>query len=231
MKRLSAILAVGLFFSGLCFAQTQTGPASYNASKSGLTISHASLSFSRKVKITNLQNNMEVIAAVDGRISPGGPAIADISREAGDVIGMSHTGYTVVRIEIIPPEAAPSQVSAQPVSEPPEPPAAAPANPPPPVAQPYPPATQEPRVETIQLISPSQPQIQPQYIVVPSSAQNQNCFSSPLCVAILVLLIIGVLLLVAILVLILWIRRIPWLPWYYPVWARRRLRYMKKRVI
>ncbi|MDR1353055.1 MAG: septal ring lytic transglycosylase RlpA family protein, partial [Treponema sp.] len=167
MKRLSAILAVGLFFSGLCFAQTQTGPASYNVSKSGLTISHASLSFSRRVKITNLSNNMEVIATVDGRISPGGPAIADISRDAGNAIRMSLSGYTTVRIEIVAPEtaAASPPVSVQPAPEPPPP--SVPENPPPPPApQPPSPAAQEPRVETIQLISPSQPPLQPQYIVV-----------------------------------------------------------------
>jgi hypothetical protein len=228
MKRLSAILAFGLFFSGLCFAQTQTGPASYNVSKSGLTVSHASLSFSRRVRITNLSNNMEVIATVDNRISPGGPAIADISRDAGDAIGMSHTGYTTVRIEVVLLEAVSPPVSVQPA---PEPPPAVPETPPIPAPPPPAPAAQEPRVETIQLISPSQPPLQPQYIVIPSPAQNQDCFSSPLCVAILVLLIVGILLLIAILVLLLCIRRIPWLPWYYPVWARRRLRYLKKRAI
>jgi hypothetical protein len=221
MKRLSTILIVGLFFSGLCFAQTQTGPASYNTSKSGLTIAHASMSFSRKVKITNLRNNMEVIATVDGRISPSGPVIADISQEAGDAIGMSPTGYTIVRLEILLPENA---------SLSPAPAAPAPARePPPPPVQPPSSAGQEPRVETIQRISPAQSQ--PQYLVMPSSAQNQNCFSSPLCVAILILLIIGVLLLVTILVLMLCMHRIPWSPWYYPVWVRRHLRYLKKRAV
>ncbi|MDR2047852.1 MAG: hypothetical protein LBP69_00205, partial [Treponema sp.] len=199
MKHLSMILAAGLFFSGLCFAQTQTGPASYNASKSGLTIAHASLSFSRKVKITNLRNNMEVIATVDSRISPSGPVVADISREAGDALGMSPTGYTIVRLEIVPPESASSPVPVQPA---PESPPGIRESPPPPV-QPSSSAGQEPRIETIQLISPSQPQPQPQYFVMPSSTQNPDCFSSPLCVAILVLLIIGVLLLVTILVLML----------------------------
>jgi hypothetical protein len=227
MKRLSAILAIGLFFSGLCFAQTQTGPASYNSSKSGLTIAHASLSFSRKVKITNLRNNMEVIATVDGRISPSGPVIAEISREAGDVIGMSPTGYTVVRIEIVPPESAFSApVPAQPA---PEPPAGARENPPPP---PAPAPSQESRIETIQFISSPSPQAPPpvQYVMLPSAESGQNCFTSPLCIAIFILLIIALLLLVTILILLLHPRRVPWWPWYYPVWVRRRLRYMKKHV-
>ena len=205
MKRLSAILAIGLFFSGLCFAQTQTGPASYNASKSGLTIAHASLSFSRKVKVTNLRNNMEVIATVDGRISPSGPAIAEISREAGDVIGMSPTGYTVVRIEIVLPESAsPAPVPVQPAPEPPA------DTPPPPPAPAPSPASQESRIETIQLISPAQPQPQPQYIMVPTPSQVQDCRSSPLCLAILILLIIALLLLVTILILLLHPYRVPW---------------------
>jgi hypothetical protein len=224
MKRLSAILVIGLFFSGLCFAQVQTGNASYNASKSGFTIAHASLSFGTMVRITNLMNNSEVITTVNSRIPPNSPHIADISKDAGDAIGMSRTGYTQVRLEIIhrsQPAASPAPVPVTPVPAPP-------ADPPP--AQTPPPA-QKPRTETIQFITPAQPQSQPQYFVVPAPSQVQDCTTSPLCLAILILLIIAVLLLAAILILMLCMHRIPWSPWYYPVWVRRHLRYLKKRVL
>ncbi|MDR2051801.1 MAG: hypothetical protein LBP80_00155, partial [Treponema sp.] len=201
MKRLSAVLVIGLI-SVYCFAQTQAGDASYNASKKGVTLSHSSMSFGTRVRITNERNNREVIATVDGRIPAADPRVADISKEAGDAIGMSQTGYTRVRLEQLIPE---QPAAVPPVKEPEQaPPPPAPAREAPPPAAPAPsPAGQEPRIETIQLISPSQPQPQPQYFIMPSSTQNPDCFSSPLCVAILVLLIIGVLLLVTILVLML----------------------------
>lgn len=221
MKRLSAVLVIGLI-SVYCFAQTQAGDASYNASKKGLTLAHSSMSFGTKVRITNERNNREVIASVDDRIPPGDSRIADISKEAGDAIGMAQTGYTRVRLEELVPVRSvavsppPEQPPEAPVRETPQPiaPAAAPAG------------RQEAVVETIQIVSP-QPAPEVQYVVLPSPG-DQNSFNFPLCVAILVLLIIAVLLLAAILVLLLY-RRIPWWPWYYPVWLRRHLRYLKKR--
>jgi hypothetical protein len=48
---------------------------------------------------------------------------------------------------------------------------------------------------------------------------------------ILFLLIIAVMLLTAILVLLVGMRRLPWWPWFYPLWVRRRMRYLKNRRI
>ncbi|MDR2071229.1 MAG: hypothetical protein LBP81_07445 [Treponema sp.] len=226
MKSLSAALIIGLFFPLLCFGQTQTGNASYNPSKKGLHISHASMSFNTRVRVTNLKNNRQVIATVDGRIPPSDPRIADISKEAGDAIGMAASGYTEVRLEQLLPEAAVS-AAVQPPSEPavlPEPvvqPAAPPRSP-----APVPPPAPEPEVPlpgNIQIVSP--PPVQ--YVLAEQPAQS--CAASPVCVAILILAIVAVLLLVAILVLILCSPRVPVWPWSYPVWVRRRLRYMKNR--
>jgi hypothetical protein len=220
MKRLCAALVIGLVFSFYCFAQTQTGNASYNAAKAGVTIAHSSMSFNTRVRVTNLRNNKEVIATVNSRIPASDPRIADISREAGDVIGMSWTGYTEVRLEQLVPEPA---VAAPVPSVAPPPAPAAPARSPAPT--PAPPVIQDSIVETVEVISP--PPVQ--YLVVPS-APSQTCFDSPLfCLAILFLLIIAIMLLTAILVLS--IHRVPFWPgppWYYPVWLRRRLRYLKK---
>ncbi|MDR1587433.1 MAG: hypothetical protein LBS57_08265 [Treponema sp.] len=230
MKRLSAVLVIGLF-SVYCFAQTQTGNASYNASKNGFTLAHPSMSFGTRVRITNLRNNREVIASVDGRIPVSDPRVADISAEAGDAIEMSRSGLTEVRLEqILPeyaaapapapekapvPENAPAPEKAPPVRQ--DPPPSNPSN-----------AGREPRIETIQIVSPQQ-QTPPsaQYLVLPSPAV-QNCSVSPVCVAILILLIIAVLLLAVILVLLLRARRIPWWPWYRSAWVRRHLRYLRK---
>jgi hypothetical protein len=79
-------------------------------------------------------------------------------------------------------------------------------------------------VESIQVITP-----QPQYTAAPPVTIVQSCFSSPLCFVILILLIIAVLLLTAILVLLLRMRPLPWRLWFYPLWVRRRARYLKKR--
>jgi hypothetical protein len=227
MKRLIAVLALSLI-SVYCFAQTQIGDASYNASKKGLTLSHSSMSFGTRVRITNERNNREVIATVDGRIPASDPRVADISGEAGDIIGMPKTGHTRVRLEQLIPEQA---AAAPPPSPPVEtPPAAVREDPPPPAPAPSP-VVRESRIETIetiQLVSPPQEPPSVQYVALPS-VERQNCFNSPLCIAIFILLIIAVLLLVAILVLLLCLRRVPWWPWYYPVWIRRHLRYRKKR--
>ncbi|MDR3338418.1 MAG: hypothetical protein LBT16_14575 [Treponema sp.] len=286
MKRLSAVLVIGLLFSVFCFAQTQTGNASYNESesirlKSGFVIAHSSMSFGTVVRVTNLRNNKEVITKVDGRIPASDPRIADISKDAGDAIEMSHNGYTAVRLEqlILQQSAAaaassPDPAVAPPSSSPPAPApvpatipapatvpapvlAIAPATAPAPATTPAPvPATaqatapalvpvpapaagpsspgQESRIETVQVISQPSALPQVQYLAAPPSGEGGNCFFYPVCLAILILLILVVLILTANFVLLLCMRRIPRWPgigvfWYYPVWVRRRLRYMKKR--
>jgi hypothetical protein len=221
MKRLGAVFIFGLV-SVYCFAQSQTGNASYNASKSGYTISHSSMSFGTRVRITNLGNNSQVIATVDGRIPASDPRIADISREVGDAIGMSRSGYTVVRIEQLHesqaavPAPPPPAVTPPPEEPPPQPPAPTPAPQP------------ESREEIIQVITPSQVQ----YIPAPVVEQVQNCPLSPI---VILLLAILTALLTAILVLLIQARRSLWWPGYpwwfgrYPLWAQRRIRYLKER--
>ncbi|MDR0759141.1 MAG: hypothetical protein LBF74_03410, partial [Treponema sp.] len=81
-------------------------------------------------------------------------------------------------------------------------------------------------VENIQIISP--PPVQ--YVLPERPAQPvQGCAASPLCVAILVLLIVAVLLLAIILALILRHPRLPLWAWFYPSWVRHRLHYRKTR--
>jgi hypothetical protein len=216
MKRLGMVLLFGLL-SAYCFAQSQTGNASYNASKGGFNIYHSSISIGRRVRVINLGNNSEVIATVNGRIPIEASRIADIAGEAGDAIGMSHSGYTAVRIEQLTheqPAAAPAPVPAPPVAQAPAP-------------APVPP--QEPR-EIIQTITVPVPQTQ--YIPAPVVQQVQNC---PLYPAVIVLLALVAALLTAILALLIHARRTLWwhgYPWFigrYPLWARRSIRHQKKR--
>jgi hypothetical protein len=235
MKPLKTALALAmcLLIPVLCFAQTQTGEASYNASKSGLTISHAAMSFNTRVKVTNLSNNREVIATVNGRIPASDPRVADISKDAGEAIGMSAAGLTRVRLEQLQPEQGTAPAAAPvpaPTPAPPPPATPAPAQRSTPAPAAPAPSSQEPVIENIQVISESPPV---QYIITPPAAPFHTCVYFPLCLAILILLIIAVLLLTAILILILCMRRIPWwpgfTPWYTPVWLRRHLRYLKNR--
>ena len=106
MKRLGVIIIFGLLILSGSFAQTQKGNASYNSSKAGLTISHSSLSFNTRVRITNLSNNRSVEAVVNGRIPVESGRITDVSWETGDALGMSKSGLTPVEIEILPPQQA-----------------------------------------------------------------------------------------------------------------------------
>jgi hypothetical protein len=257
--KLRAVLLVGILFPAFCFAQTQMGNASYNAAKNGLHIAHASMSFNTRVRVTNLSNNQQVIATVDGRIPVTDPRIADISHEVGDAIGMSRTGYTRVRLEELPPEhaAAPAPAAAPPpapvpvqvpVPDPVPVPASVPVPAPAPVAAPAPapvpapaaspapasvpapifvpvpvPAPAAETSETIQVVT-TPPAVQ--YMMIDRPAQT--CAASPVCVAILILVIIAVLLLTVILVL-LCRGRVPLWPWYYPVWVRRHTRYKQRR--
>jgi hypothetical protein len=237
MKSLSAVLIFGLVVSGLCFAQTQSGNVSYNASKKGLTISHASMSFGTRVRVTNLRNNQEVIAIVDGRIPVSDPRIADISAEAGDAIGMSSRGYTEVRLEQIIPVQAPEERTAVVLEETGE----TIRNPPPPASEdngtrppqrssapPVPASDPDPgkpasRPETV---PPAPvPPYQPPYMVT----AGQNCLSPSLGLIILILLILVVLLLAAIFVLLLSLHRISlrWF-WHYSLWVRRHYRRLRR---
>jgi hypothetical protein len=198
-------LLLGFSIVSLCAAQSQTGNASYNPSKTGLRISHSSLSFNTRVRVTNLQNNRSVEAVVDGRIPITNERIADISREAGDALEMNKNGMTLVKIEELPPRTRQAPVPAEtPVQE------ASPAPPPAvvtvvPVPQDPPP----PQILPVQTITDIQ------YVPVPA-APSCTPYCLPLIVGLLVLLI-----LLLALLLVLLLRRFPLWPWYYPFWLRR----------
>jgi hypothetical protein len=223
VKRLIAVLLLGFSVAAFCAAQTETGNASYDSSKTGFSITHSSLSFNTRVKVTNLRNGLSVEAVVNGR-PRSSDRIADISRDAGDALGMDKSGMTMVQIEKLPPRVntqstAPVETPAQ--EEPPPKPA------PPPVI--VIPATPAP----VQQNQPDQPvvstQILPvqtitdiQYVPVPASP---SC--PPYCLPVIVALLVLVILLLS-LILVLLLRRFPLWPWRYPFWLRRYYHRRKK---
>jgi hypothetical protein len=216
MKRLSAALVFGFLAVSFCFAQIQTGNASYNSSKAGFTISHSSLSFNTHVKVTNLQNSLFVEAVVNGRIPISVDRIADISRDAGDALAIDKNGMTRVQIEVLAvlgtesvPVETPAQVPAQ-------------TN----VPEPVPQQSAPPTVVTQTQVLPLQTVTDIQYVPIPAAAPAQPCCNARLILAILLLLILVIAMLVVILILL--HRRLPLWPWYYPLWIRRRRRHLKK---
>jgi flagellar biogenesis protein FliO len=243
MKRLSVALAFFLFVPLFSSAQSQTGNASYNSSKTGSTISHSSLSFNTRVKVTNLRNSHWVEAVVDGRINPSPERIADISRDAGDALGMAQNGMTLVEIEVLHPVvSAPAPApTPTPVPEPsspaPEPRPAQPA----PAADPAPAQareqTREPpaQIAQVQEPPPARTVTEFQYVPVPTPYPERSCCATPFLLGILILFILLVILLVVILILL--VRRFPyWWRWprsvwffRHSVWFRRQYRYAKKR--
>ncbi|MDR1637835.1 MAG: hypothetical protein LBR93_10930 [Treponema sp.] len=230
MKRLSTVLAFLLFVPLCSFAQSQTGNASYNQSKTGLAVSHSSLSFNTRVKVTNLRNNRSAEAIVNGRINPSPERIADISRDLGDALGMAQNGMTLVEIEVLrPPVSAPVPAPETPVSVPvpvaetpaPETPAEVPA----PAARPPEPEPQQTAaLAVVPAPVPQEPPVRTltefQYVPVPTPYPERPCCATPLLLAIMILFILLVILLVVILVLL--IRRFPcWQRWPHSVWFFR----------
>jgi hypothetical protein len=240
MKRLCAVLGLALSVSSFCLAQAQTGNASYNPSKTGAFISHPSLSFNTRVKVTNLSNNLSAEAVVNGRVTDR-TRIADISRDVGDALGMSQTGLTMVRIELLHAAAAPvSAPEPAPVTPAPAPPprqtgtsstpaqAARPVQPAQPApAQPAPAAPARPAaVPAPQTPEAVEEPVQPVVETVTEVRYVPLCYPGLICLAILVLLFVVIALLVVILVLT---QRFRHWPWYYPIWLRRHFRHARPR--
>jgi hypothetical protein len=235
MKRLSAALFLGFLVSSLCPAQIQTGNASLNSSKPGLAISHSSLSFNTRVRVTNLRNNRSVEAVVNGRIPIESGRIADISREAGAALGMDPAGLTLVEIEVLSHGSAGGAAPAAAGSEPQPAGTAVSQQAPSPPAQEQVPSSSAVREQTpsssSSQVSPP-PQILPvqtvtdiQYVPVPGPVQSNCC--TPLLWVVLLLLLLVIIILTVILALIL--RRLLLWPWNYQVWYRRHLLCAKKR--
>jgi hypothetical protein len=102
MKRLITSCLWGMIFVMLGFTQTQEGRGTwYETESKGLSASHSNLPFGTRVRITNLQNDRQVIVTIDNRIADTPNRIIDISRAAADNLGMNPRGTTPVRLEVL----------------------------------------------------------------------------------------------------------------------------------
>jgi hypothetical protein len=103
MKRILTVF----FFAALCGvmvvnAQTQEGRGTwYETDSKGLTASHANLPLGTRVRVTNLQNDKQVIVTVNNRIVETPNRLIDISKAAADNLEMNPRGTTPVRIEVL----------------------------------------------------------------------------------------------------------------------------------
>lgn len=113
-----------LFFIGVsCYAQIQTGKASFYADKfegrptasgekykhSKLTAAHKSLPFGTKVKVTNVANSQTVEVIINDRGPYVDGRIIDLSKSAAEKLGFVNLGLAEVQVEVI--DAGPGKTS------------------------------------------------------------------------------------------------------------------------
>jgi rare lipoprotein A (peptidoglycan hydrolase) len=74
----------------------------YNARNSALMASHPNLPFGTQLKVTNLENNKQVIVKIGGRIRGDSGVVLDVASPAADQLQMNLWGWTRLRVEVIP---------------------------------------------------------------------------------------------------------------------------------
>jgi rare lipoprotein A (peptidoglycan hydrolase) len=79
------------------------GPGTwYNARNSTLLASHPRLPFGTQLKVTNLENNKQVVLKIGGRIEEKTGVLIDVASPAADLLQMNLSGRTRLRIEVVP---------------------------------------------------------------------------------------------------------------------------------
>ncbi|MFP3090761.1 hypothetical protein LQZ21_10605 [Treponema sp. TIM-1] len=74
----------------------------YRARNAALMVSHPRLPFGTQLKVTNMENNKEVIVKVGGRIREDLGLLVDVASPAADLLQMNIAGWTRLRVEVIP---------------------------------------------------------------------------------------------------------------------------------
>ena len=104
-----------LLLASFCFAQTQTGKASFYADKfeghptasgekykhSKLTAAHKSLPCGTLIRVTNLKNNLSVDVTVNDRGPYVDGRIVDLSKSAAEKLEFISIGLADVKLEVI----------------------------------------------------------------------------------------------------------------------------------
>jgi rare lipoprotein A len=115
--RISILISVLNILIVTCFAQVQTGKASFYADKfegsptaSGekykhnkLTAAHKSLPFGTRVKVTNVANNKSVEVVVNDRGPWVDNRIIDLSKSAAEKLEFVNQGLAEVQVEVLDP--------------------------------------------------------------------------------------------------------------------------------
>ena len=116
MKKILLLLILTMAITA-CFAQIQTGKASFYSDKfegtktaSGerykkkkLTGAHKTLPFGTRVKVTNLANNQSVEVVINDRGPYVDGRVIDVSRAAAEKLGFVNQGLAEVKIEVLDP--------------------------------------------------------------------------------------------------------------------------------
>jgi len=104
-----------LLLATFCFAQTQTGKASFYADKfegrptasgekykhSKLTAAHKSLPFGTVIRVTNTKNNLSVDVTVNDRGPYVDGRIVDLSKSAAEKLEFVNIGLADVKVEVV----------------------------------------------------------------------------------------------------------------------------------
>jgi rare lipoprotein A len=79
----------------------EQGFATYNSHEPGLKASHAYLAFGTRVRITNQNNDKDVIVTINGRIPHDTERTVHVGRAAAENIGLASRGKNPVTIEVL----------------------------------------------------------------------------------------------------------------------------------
>jgi rare lipoprotein A len=108
MRRVLGVLAWGLLAINLTYAQNyqtfqQRGTATrtMQSSENELVAAHPNLPFGTRVKVTNLQNNREVVVTITGRIVASGTRIINLTQVAAIALRMGDEDVVSVSIEVV----------------------------------------------------------------------------------------------------------------------------------
>jgi rare lipoprotein A (peptidoglycan hydrolase) len=74
----------------------------YNTRNPALMASHSRLPFGTQLRVTNLENNRQVLVKVGGRIHEASGILVDMASPAATLLQMNSSGWTPVRVEIVP---------------------------------------------------------------------------------------------------------------------------------
>jgi rare lipoprotein A (peptidoglycan hydrolase) len=74
----------------------------YNTRNPSLMASHPRLPFGTQLRVTNLENNKQVIVKIGGRIHENSGVVVDVASPAANLLQMRSSGWTPVRVEVVP---------------------------------------------------------------------------------------------------------------------------------